>query len=189
MVTLRRAVPADAEGIARVRSRGWQSGYAHLMPAEFLAELDARLPRMTERVRSWLSPAPTPRGMFVALEADRVVGFVNVGAYRVGQSDDHLDPSVGEVYALYVDPDAWGAGVGTSLLDAGVGWLTTRQMSPVRLWVLEGNARARAFYERRGFAADGEVSTISIEQPGQLPVELPEVRYTIDSGTAATPDR
>lgn len=189
MVTLRPAVPADAEGIARVRSRGWQSGYAHLMPAEFLAGMDARLPRMTERVRSWLVPAPTPRGMFVAIDADGVVGFVNVGAYRIGQTDENLDPGVGEVYALYVDPAVWGLGVGTTLLDAGVRWLTTRQMSPVRLWVLEGNARARAFYERRGFAADGEVSTISIEQPGQFPVELPEVRYTIGAGGAASPDR
>src|SRR5262245_24990494 len=142
MVTLRAAVPADAEAIARVRSRGWQSGYAHLMPAEYLADLDARLPRMTERVRSWLQPTPNPRGLFVALDAGQVVGFINVGSYRIGQSNEHLDPSFGEVYALYVDPVVWGKGVGGTLLDAGVDWLTMREMTPVRLWVLEGNARA-----------------------------------------------
>lgn len=44
---------------------------------------------------------------------------------------------------------AYGSGLGLRLLDAAIG------DRPASLWVLERNPRARAFYERNGFAPDG----------------------------------
>lgn len=40
------------------------------------------------------------------------------------------------------------------------------------LWVLEGNARARRFYERSGFRADGTEEPFEVDG-----VAVPEVRY------------
>ncbi len=70
----------------------------------------------------------------VAVSAEGpLVGFA---ALRPG----HLDH-------LYVAPAAQGRGVGAALLDAA------RRASPqgLRLCVFQRNAKARAFYERRGF--------------------------------------
>ena len=55
-----------------------------------------------------------------------------------------------ELYAIYVHPDYWGAGVGQALLDRA------EQSSPRRarwpsLTCMVGNARARRFYERNGW--------------------------------------
>jgi RimJ/RimL family protein N-acetyltransferase len=41
------------------------------------------------------------------------------------------------------------------------------------LWVLKGNTRARRFYERQGFAADGAEEPFEVDG-----VPVPEVRYT-----------
>lgn len=56
----------------------------------------------------------------------------------------------GEIYMLFVAPDAQGRGVGTTLLeDVGA------QFSVVRLDVNEQNPSARAFYRARGFEETG----------------------------------
>ena len=52
-----------------------------------------------------------------------------------------------ELHALYVLPEQWGHGVGARLLAAAGGVSV--------LWVLEGNARARRFYEQHGWEPDG----------------------------------
>jgi ribosomal protein S18 acetylase RimI-like enzyme len=45
--------------------------------------------------------------------------------------------------------------VGATLLRAAVDALRADRWREVTLWVLEGNARGRAFYDRLGFAPDG----------------------------------
>lgn len=52
-----------------------------------------------------------------------------------------------ELVALYVLPDRWGRGAGGLLLQLA-GPVTS-------LWVLEGNAVGRQFYERHGWSPDG----------------------------------
>lgn len=60
---------------------------------------------------------------------------------------------------IFVDPAARCKGVGSHLLDAVAAEAKTRGYSELRLDVIDSNARARALYERRGFAAIGEQST------------------------------
>jgi GNAT superfamily N-acetyltransferase len=48
---------------------------------------------------------------------------------------------------LYVLPEAQGRGVGTELLD-----VAKRAFERLQLWTFQRNARARRFYEARGFA-------------------------------------
>lgn len=90
---------------------------------------DAPFPREETRQR-WT----TYRGnVAVARRQGEVIGFV-------AWHGDELD-------ALYVLPAQSGHGVGSALMDLATG--TTR------LWVLEQNARARAFYEARGWHPTG----------------------------------
>lgn len=57
----------------------------------------------------------------------------------------------GEVKELYVDPFFQGAGIGGKLLHFAV-----EQQNARRLWVLEKNRKAIAFYSARGFLPTGE---------------------------------
>ncbi len=52
---------------------------------------------------------------------------------------------------LYVDPDRTGIGYGSALLDHA----KRLSSGTLELWTFRSNARARAFYEGRGFVAVG----------------------------------
>ena len=61
---------------------------------------------------------------------------------------------------------------GSRLLQASLDALSAEGFASVCLWVLEGNAAARAFYERCGFVCNGDVLDVEV---GGAP--LREVRY------------
>jgi GNAT superfamily N-acetyltransferase len=77
------------------------------------------------------------------------VGFVSHGPAR-----DAEHPKAGEIYALYVVPEAWDTGAGRALLEWAMERLQAHHRTTL-LWVIAGNARGRRFYEAAGFHADG----------------------------------
>jgi ribosomal protein S18 acetylase RimI-like enzyme len=181
-VTVRPATVDDVENVVRINVRAWQQAYAGIVPDEVLAALDGRVPERVRRVRErWSSPEPTRWRTVLAQDADGgAVGFATYGPYRVnGHDDSELDPTAGEVLAIYVDPDQQGRGAGRALMDEAVAELRRDGVTEVRLWVLTENAPARAFYERYGFVADGTNHFFRVERPDGTPVDLPEVRYTL----------
>ena len=62
--------------------------------------------------------------------------------------------------ALYVRPAAWGTGVADRLHELAVDALRAAGVETARLWVLEENWRARGFYERHGWYADGSTREV-----------------------------
>jgi GNAT superfamily N-acetyltransferase len=66
------------------------------------------------------------------------------------------EPGVGRLYAMWVAPDARGAGIGRVLVDAVTGWTRARGCTRLVLSVTETNEGARRFYEHCGFADTGE---------------------------------
>ena len=61
----------------------------------------------------------------------------------------------GEIASIYFLPEYWGQGWGKFLFSAAVEQLEAMGYRNLFLWVLEGNQRARAFYERMGFRPGG----------------------------------
>ena len=61
-----------------------------------------------------------------------------------------------DLVSMYVRPRARGRGVGEALVATVIGWARNRNATQVHLWVTETNDRARALYERCGFALTGE---------------------------------
>jgi ribosomal protein S18 acetylase RimI-like enzyme len=180
MVTVRPAGPADAEDVVRVQVGGWHTAYAGIMPDGVLASLDRQRPQRIARTRERLSTTGAhPFSTVVATEDDHVIGFATYGPYRLEHEVGSVDDTVGEVLAIYVDKAYQGRGAGRVLLDTAVAALRGRGVREVRLWVLEENAPARRFYERYGFAADGDRHYFRVEEPDGNPVDLPEVRYTL----------
>ncbi|SBT38012.1 GNAT family N-acetyltransferase [Micromonospora narathiwatensis] len=178
MPTIRREEPDDAEAIARVHVRGWQAGYAGIMPDEVLCRLN---PAAWAQRRRDLGTAD-PEHPFATLlaEADGVVtGFATFGPYRNNQDRGDLDDRYGEIVAVYVEPAFWGTGTGRELFAAARAGLAERGWTEYRLWVLAENARARRFYERAGLSPDGEESSYPVPlSGGRDPVRLRELRYT-----------
>jgi GNAT superfamily N-acetyltransferase len=150
MSRIREPTPADASELGAIHVAAWQHAYrGGLMPDDHLDRL-----RVDDRARWWaegLQRPVRPRAARLVAEVDgRIVGFV-----LVGPADGRVDAQEGEVYALNVAPDAWGAGHGGDLLGSGVAALTDAGFARAVLWVHPGNHRARSFYEREGWRPDG----------------------------------
>jgi ribosomal protein S18 acetylase RimI-like enzyme len=164
-VHIRPASPEDALAIETIRVHGWRSAYRHVYP---VAELDA-LPIDPDRWRSRLHVPPPGWTTIVCEDEGRVVGFASSGPSRD-------EDEIGELYAIYVEPDAWSTGAGRALMAEAERRLSS-EYDAALLWVLEDNPRARGFYERAGWAPDG---VRKAEE--RLGVRAPEVRYRKDFG-------
>ncbi|BCY14431.1 GNAT family N-acetyltransferase [Actinoplanes sp. L3-i22] len=177
---IRALTSADVDAVAEVHVRGTRAANAGIMPAAHLAALDPAVfaaRRRTDLARFTLAlPGPTGlagpgRQTVVAVRDDRVIGFAGFGP-------DREDPRLGELYAIYVDPDAWGSDAGRLLFETARHGLASPPRGPafpaMRLWVLAGNARARRFYERAGMTTDG----VTVTHRAGAGIELPKLRYT-----------
>jgi len=159
-VLIRVATGADAHAIETIRVRSWRTAYRHVFPQE---DLDG-LPIDSTRWSARLELPPPGWTTFVAETRAGIVGFAAVGPSRD-------EDGIGELYAIYVDPEAWSMGAGGALLERAEEQLRAEYDS-ASLWVLEDNPRARTFYERAGWAADG-----ARKAEERFGVRAAEVRY------------
>jgi GNAT superfamily N-acetyltransferase len=138
---VRLATQADAEACALLHISCWREVYAPLASPELL---ELRLADTERWLRAWQGQLDEGPPHWVAVHDDELVGF-GVG----GPSRDEDPPAPWELYALYVRAAWHGTGVGQALLERAI------PDDACSLWVLEANARARAFYARNGFEPDG----------------------------------
>lgn len=133
----------DCDELGVVHVEVWRTAYAAHMPADYLAGLDPKA-----WADNWRQRAADPEIARLTLvahdEQGRVVGFASAGPTR-----DEYALTEWELYAVNLLPRVQGTGLADELIERAVG---TR---PATLWVLEGNARAQAFYRRHGFVAEG----------------------------------
>jgi L-amino acid N-acyltransferase YncA len=153
-VTIRLAVVSDAPAVAGVHVRSWQAAYRGLMPDSLLDNLSVEA-----RTAGWAREIPSGQ-VWVALSGDQVVGFASAGPSRDADA-------AYELYAIYLLPTAWGTGLALPLAEAAIG-----SEQDVIVWVLDENERARRFYERLGFQADGVTRDETLGS-----AVLKEVRY------------
>jgi GNAT superfamily N-acetyltransferase len=161
---LRPAEPDDAMSVARVHVRSWQAAYRRLLPDEYLDQL-----RPEDRANKYdfsSLDALKPRTM-VAEEEGTIVGFATTAPARDADVPNH-----GELYALYLDPERWGRGIGVALLSAARASLAEGGFRNAVLWMLVGNVRAERFYKVDQWAPDGLLRTDTI-----WGITVDEVRY------------
>ena len=145
---IRPAAVADVPALARVQVRAWLHAYSGFLDPEEIAKrpVEVREPQW----RAALTDPANP-GVTVVWDQDgAVAGFVTTGPAR----DEDLDGGWGEVYALYVDPPAQGAGVGRALLADAVERLAAGGFAHATLWSFAAHDQALAFYERFGWRHD-----------------------------------
>lgn len=199
---IRQASPSDARAIARVHVDSWRWTYAGTIPAASLDALSvderaeawhAMLETKPRSVRIWVveqGPDGGGRG--------EIVGFTQAGPSRDGSDDptcsivqgdlqaDLLsqrgtalpssepgeDPDVGELFAIYLQPDVVERGIGRALMAKAEQFLLDESYLEATLWVLDTNERARRFYDSLGWQPDGATQ----DEPG-FGYTLHEVRY------------
>lgn len=142
MIRIRDAGHEDSEALARVRALSWRSAYDGLLPPETIAA--ATGPGGADRQRTFLAENPARRAL-LAEDGGEAVGMAIHGPDR--QADGDV-----ELYVIYVLSGYWSRGVGRSLMDRVIEDVRASGHARLALWVLEGNTRARRFYERYGFA-------------------------------------
>jgi GNAT superfamily N-acetyltransferase len=160
---LRLATIDDAETIATIHVRTWQTTYEGIVPAQYLASLSIQ-----ERANSWRRVVSEQRGtVLIAVVPHGEAGFISFGPSRDKDGNEKA-----EIYAIYVLPKFWHQGIGGELLDEAERRIKDTHFIAVTLWVLEKNGLARKFYEAKGFGLDAARKEATIG--GLL---LTELRY------------
>lgn len=156
----------DCDAVAALRIDGWRWAYAGLMPRTHLDAMSVEEDAAQGRAR-----LAEGDGRVVNVVAERDGSVVGWGCYGPCRDED-APAGAGELYALYVRPEHVSTGVGRALLDTWLEHAAASGRSPLLLWVLKENARARRFYEKAGFAPDGAEEPFDVDG-----VAVPEVRY------------
>jgi GNAT superfamily N-acetyltransferase len=167
---------ADCDRVAEIRIRDWQTAYRGLMPQPYLDGLSVAEDAERRRERFRRSDGSVVN--LVAEQDGELLGWAAHGPYRNGE----VRTSDAELYAIYVDAGRFGGGIGHALLRESVRRCADAGYPRMFLWVLDGNTRARAFYERAGFHPDGAEEPFEVDG-----VLVPEVRYakSLDAGLSA----
>jgi GNAT superfamily N-acetyltransferase len=150
-VLIRPGVEADAPELGRLHVRAWQWAYRGMLPDDYLDRLAEQVERREQMWRHVIGERQADQPLWVAERDGRVVGLCNTAPARDQPAD------TGELLAIYLDPDVVGTGVGAALMRQALSDMRARGRRAAVLWVLEANDRARRFYERFGWQADGAV--------------------------------
>jgi ribosomal protein S18 acetylase RimI-like enzyme len=155
-VKLRGALPKDAPTIAEIWHLGWRDGHLGFVSRELIEARheDAFRTRAAKRVNDTT----------VALAQGQIAGFVMV-----------VD---NEVEQVYVSALHRGEGVADMLMADAERRIKDAGYSTAWLAVVAGNARARRFYERRGWSDEGQFEYAAAGEHGAIPV--PSHRYVKD---------
>jgi ribosomal protein S18 acetylase RimI-like enzyme len=148
VVTIRPARVDDADAVGEVHVRAWQSAYRGMMPDDYLDGLRAQ--EHAARWREHLVAPTSAAELFVVDDEHRVVGFASVGPAL----DDDVPSDIGQLYAINLDPDVWGRGLGRTLLSVATDRLSELGYVAAVLWVVPDNERARRLYEAAGWSDD-----------------------------------
>jgi len=149
VIAMRPATAADVDAIARIWHAGWRDGHLGHVPDELHAHrgLDAFVARVPPRLATTTVAEVDGGG--------EIVGFITV----IGA----------ELEQLYVAAHARGSGVAAALLERAEQQIGER-FEVAWLAVASGNARARRFYERRGWHDAGALDYAAEIAGGTLAV-------------------
>lgn len=140
---VRRAVVEDARAIAEFQTSCWRTAYAELVPQAYLERVG-----VVEREVRWRDRLRTgARSVALAEDAGDVIGVVSWSMTPI------RDAPALQLASVYVSSARQGAGLGGRLLRHAV------REEPAHLWVFADNLRARDFYRRHGFVAEGRQAT------------------------------
>ena len=170
VVVIRAGSVADAAQVAAVQREGWLAAYDGIIATDIINRVT--VPDGGARVRQSFRTRPWQRMLVAIADGGNPVGIIGYASYGPETdvlsapwphplSSDGKDGRVAELYALYVHPAWWSTGTGRALMERVLARSSAARYASITLWVLRDNQRARRFYEKAGFAADGATNVLT----------------------------
>lgn len=160
--SIRDATREDGEQVGFVHYISWRESYLDLMPKEFLNQIKLE-DRINRAQNDWQNTC-------VAICDDKIVGFIKY--LNEARDLTSIKPS-SEIVALYVLKDYQKRGIGYALIKEVINRVKNNQ---IVLFVLEGNIKARAFYQKVGFIETSHKITMPVLR-GQYKLEEIEMIF------------
>jgi GNAT superfamily N-acetyltransferase len=146
---IRKATVEDVETLARTVHEGFSS-YREFAPRGWEPPpVMLELARMRERIEA---PDAWCR---LAEAGGEPAGHVALLAARGRDEPQAPIPGLAHLWMLFIRRPWWGSGLAKRLLALAVEEARARGFTSMRLYTPAGQTRARAFYEREGWATDG----------------------------------
>lgn len=136
-LAVRTFTPADADAFLSVNNRAfsWHPEQGNMTREGLQTRLD----------ETWFDA----RGFLLHERDGRLAGFCWTKVHTA--KPDLGDPPMGEIYAIAIDPDFHGQGLGKPMTLAGLDWLAQQGLRVGMLYVESDNHAAVRTYERIGF--------------------------------------
>ncbi len=149
MYKVRLASPNDAEDMTWIHVQSWKTNYKGIISQKYLDSINYEELLINRK-------EVLEKGIgfhLVSIYQEKVVGFCEAGfsilrETRKSSIENRIEK--GEVYSIYVRDEHQGQGVGRELFKQALFWLKKKELSPVIVWTLKENQKARAFYESQG---------------------------------------
>lgn len=132
---------SDADAVFAVAQEAWRFTYASIFDPAFIEQF-VRRNYAPDHLRA-LVPLVDSGALFfdVAVDADRVIGFCNIGVVVEGA----------QLLRIYLLPAYIGRGIGSELLRRGEAFLRDRGFDRYFCYVHKDNELGKRFYLRQGF--------------------------------------
>jgi len=126
-MNIRSVTQSDIDQVAPMHMNAWREAYRGIFPKPVLEQLKPK--DFSEKWNSWLKEPL--RVNWIAQFKDNFSGFISFG-----NAEKTNIESSWEIFALYIDPDSWGQGIGKSLMTSCMDFLKDKEIAQVRLWVV-----------------------------------------------------
>lgn len=159
-ITIRRAVPADAEAIIRlINQADAESAFMTREPGEFDVSLEAE--------QALLAKQGSERAWFVAVDGGTVIGLVNLDRVHTRTRLRHR-----AVIGLVILRAYWSQGIGRRLMEQVIAWAKEQDIEQIELGVVAANVRAHGLYVRLGFVETGRLPHVFKYRDGTYADEI-----------------
>ena len=142
-LTIRKVLADDTAEVLRIYVASWNLGFGERMP---------RIEADPDRLARWQVDlaAPSPQRWWLAERDGAIVGFAGIGPCR-----DPVDPALGELDTIAVDPNCWRSGVGRALMSQALRALSSDGYREAVLWTFADYPRGDTFYRAMGWSRSG----------------------------------
>ena len=155
---VRLAKEADAPFCAKIHIDSWNFAYVESIPREILEKQNAKRYSLWEMLLK-----NNTDSHYVITYKGTIIGFMTINPPR----EDDLPPGTYEITGLYLAPEFVGKGCGKYAMDRAKDMIRRRGCTCISLWVLDKNERAKKFYEKNGFKADGMIKASGLGESAE----------------------